>query len=381
MRKPYSLQKRKNTKGKTIYYVQFWDKRQKKYLTAKSSGQTSKAAAEKWAMQYIEGGGVNPNMNQTLESFAKDIFEKDGEYHQNNKAFRKSIGIRYLRNQKAYCINHIFPAIGEIKLKDISSECIDKFALSLLNEKGLSASTTNHILSTIKNILHWSKTMDVLNKVPDFQWVHGKRKKRGCLTKDETKKLFALRTWKDNHYVLNLLAFTTGIRQGECRGLKWKCIDFEKNCIHVNASWDNATKALKLPKNNESRTVTIPPYLGTQLKILQGNSIFNGPDDLVFHGEKKYVPIRPESIRRYFYRKLDEIGIDDEKRKERNIVFHSSRYFLNSHLVEQGLPALKIQEIIGHLSPKMTENYFIVDEMADVRAAQDALTLEFQQGA
>lgn len=53
MHKPFSLYKRPTTKkNKQIYYCQFYDESGNR-LTARSTGQTSKAAAENWALLCV----------------------------------------------------------------------------------------------------------------------------------------------------------------------------------------------------------------------------------------------------------------------------------------------------------------------------------------
>ena len=69
MRKLFYVYKRKNKK--IYYYVQFRD--DNGLSAAISTGQTSKGAAEAWAIDYIKKGGSLPTQGRmTFEQYAQD---------------------------------------------------------------------------------------------------------------------------------------------------------------------------------------------------------------------------------------------------------------------------------------------------------------------
>ena len=78
-KKPYSLWKRKLKNGNFVYYVRFrlddgsWS-------TAKSSGETTKTAAEAWAINYLKTGQVVLKENIPFLNFSKDFFSSESPY-------------------------------------------------------------------------------------------------------------------------------------------------------------------------------------------------------------------------------------------------------------------------------------------------------------
>jgi len=61
--KPFNLYKRPIKKsGKYIYYCMFYDEAGNR-MTAQSTGQTSKAAAETWAIDQLKKGLITTNEN------------------------------------------------------------------------------------------------------------------------------------------------------------------------------------------------------------------------------------------------------------------------------------------------------------------------------
>lgn len=71
--KPFSLFKRLAVKsGKYIYYVRFRDPYTDKRLPAISTGQTSKAAAEAYAVEYLKKGTITSKANINFSQYAQD---------------------------------------------------------------------------------------------------------------------------------------------------------------------------------------------------------------------------------------------------------------------------------------------------------------------
>ena len=69
------------------------------------------------------------------------------------------------------------------------------------------------------------------------------------------------------------------------------------------------------------------------------------------------------------------IGIGDEERKHRNLVFHSWRRFANTYLRSRGLPDAKVRQLTRHGSESMTEHYttWDADDFSDVAREQARL--------
>lgn len=57
-----------------------------------------------------------------------------------------------------------------------------------------------------------------------------------------------------------------------------------------------------------------------------------------------------------FYEAMAEIGISEEQRKERNIVFHSLRHFCAT-ILSQRTDMKTVQAILGHKTEKMSMHY------------------------
>jgi hypothetical protein len=74
---------------------------------------------------------------------------------------------------------------------------------------------------------------------------------------------------------------------------------------------------------------------------------------------------------------LEDIGIDKDEKKRRNLTPHAWRHFLNTTLRSCGVADAKVQSITGHKSHMMTDRYthFYNEEFTEVRDVQNTLLL------
>jgi integrase len=162
---------------------------------------------------------------------------------------------------------------------------------------------------------------------------------------------------------LNLLAFTSGMRLGEIRGLTRDNV-FPDH-IKVRYQWEDKV-GLKAPKAGSIRDVAIPEFTAAALnRLIQDFT----PETIVFYSlDDQTKPMTKSHIEKAFYRTLERAGIGPEERRARNLVFHSWRHTLNTILRSEGISDAKIQKITGHRSDAMTANYthFRADDFREV---------------
>ena len=108
--KPFHLYKRPTTRNnKHIYYVQFYDEDGNR-LTARSTGQKSKAAAETWAYEQLKKGIIATEKNITFGKYAENWWTWDKcQYVKGKIARGGGVSRAYADLMKAYLVNHILP--------------------------------------------------------------------------------------------------------------------------------------------------------------------------------------------------------------------------------------------------------------------------------
>ena len=130
--KLFNLYKRPTTKkNKHLYYVRFYDEEGNR-LPGRSTGQTSKAAAETWAFEQLKRGIISSPKNITFGKFAEDwwIWDKC-PYIKGKIARGGEMSGSYADLMRAYLKNHILPYFKNIKLQKINTRLIEKWLLTL----------------------------------------------------------------------------------------------------------------------------------------------------------------------------------------------------------------------------------------------------------
>ncbi len=135
---------------------------------------------------------------------------------------------------------------------------------------------------------------------------------------------------------LVVFAIYTGMRMGEILALTWAGVDLFRRTVTVFRS-----------KNGERRTI---PANTTVLDLLKGKYAARpGKIDIVFHSES-YTPLDGSNIRRALTIALDNAKIQD-------LHFHDLRHTFATRVVQAGIDLYKVQRLLGHKSPIMTQRY------------------------
>ena len=98
------------------------------------------------------------------------------------------------------------------------------------------------------------------------------------------------------------------------------------------------------------------------------------PEDIVIWGQDRKTPLSKTAILRMFKTALQRIGIPEEERRRRGIVFHSHRHGFNT-LIRGKVPDEQLRRVVGHKTVAMTDSYDKpgVEPLRDVSGAQEKL--------
>ncbi len=347
---------RKGNGVNDIYYYSVFDADGIKHDY--STGCTDEGDAYRYCLALMAGGELKSfcqgATTPTLEDYTKKWFDYEKCPYIRGKINR---GFKYSHSfadlQRGVLKNYILPTLGKIKISHIQVVHIETW-LETLKEKGLSTQTINHYLKTLRVILKEAERLGDIKENPAKRVLPYKpsNKEKGILDDKEVKLLFRTSgCWKDDtHKIINLLASQTGMRMGEIQALKKKHI--HPDHIKVCHSWDRKYGI----KETKSGTDRIVPITEEIFKLLEDISKFEDGESFIFSTDGKN-PLCNTTIKKWFYKALVIIGIDEIERKKRNITFHSWRHYFNTKLRTSGIPDTIVRSIIGHSDISMSERY------------------------
>lgn len=267
----------------------------------------------------------------------------------------------YARNtayiQRGNLTKYILPQFGERHKASITKAEVEEWLYNLPDDFDIRPRTANNIFDTLRKMMTEAYRLEHIPKTPckDIEHLGTDPIPRDILRLPEVDALFYRlkreEIWPEPMaYIGTLLAAVTGMRTGEIRALRPSQI--KEDYIVIDAAIDNTSGELKKPKNNRDRKAPLPNRLRSHLLEMAGDS-----EGFIFSEDGGDHPVGNRFFYDHFKYALDKIGIDDVKRKERNLVFHGWRIFFNTMMQVSNISEAKVKAIIGHLDESMTEHY------------------------
>lgn len=261
-------------------------------------------------------------------------------------------------------------------VQSLTSRELDDFLMYLRTENKLSADTVNKTMTAGNMAFEFliKEGLITSNPLSSVERFKVNAKKRGIPTETEMKKLMELNwDWTDS---VNKLAFKVaalfGLRAGEISGLQVCDIDANADLLYIRHSW-NDTDKLKDTKNGDDRIIPIEHGVALELLMNARRNPDYSDTSFVFWSPKVAgQPMWPSSFEDDFYIAMQRIGISEEQRNERNIVFHSLRHYCATQIAQRA--SLEIaMKILGHRTEEMTRLYSEHETQMKLNNAKEVL--------
>lgn len=245
-----------------------------------------------------------------------------------------------VRNYSERTIDRYISAIARLaqhyKLSPdlISTEQLKDYAYFLIQEKQVSVSTINQLISAWKIL-----QVDVLgNNWESFRLKRPRREKKIPVVLSQTEAATLINTPRNfKHRTLLSLAYVSGLRLSEVLNLKLADIDSGRKIIRVIRG-----------KGNKSREVNIPDQLIARLREYYR---YYRPRLFLFESLVPGKPYSATSFRNVINRAAVKAGI------KKNLSPHVLRHSFATHMLERGLNLKRLQLMLGHNSLKTTSIY------------------------
>lgn len=310
--------------------------------------------------KYLTYQGINIDDNRiTFKQWAEKWYEVNVSQQEYNTR----------RNIRILLDTHIYPSIGNIKLKDLRVYNIKQLQKDML-EKGLT-STCNRTITTIKRVLNDAIENDIIQKNVAFniKSVKYNKVKKKPLSIYEDSLLYEVA--QDHKYGLFFLILRyTGLRTEEIIPLTVQDIDLKNRRINVNKAvyFEKNNPNIKTTKNKKERSVPILDIIYDKLeKHIKGKE----KNELLFCKQTDGNMLTSASVRWMLNSFLIAINkLHEKKQKEKNKDFiltdenkisftnHQLRHSYCTMLYYAGIKIKKAQELMGHSSADMVYNVY-----------------------
>lgn len=270
--------------------------------------------------------------------------------------------------------NWIYPAIGEIKMPEITSANLSALLLSM-QSAGKSHATTVKCYTILHGIFKMAFMTDVIGRNPMDKVERPKPRKderksteAEAYTVDELRRILSYLEQEPLKWrALVHLLIDTGIRRGECCGLQWKDVDFKGNRITIRGNLCYTPSKgvyLDTPKNGKERTIDVDPVVITLLRQLRSNQASKALSSFVFTQENSPEPMHPQTPTRYLKQFSNRYGIP-------GLHPHKLRHTFASVAITCGADVASVSEKLGHSDKAVTlRMYTHADEESIKRASE-----------
>jgi len=337
-------------------------------------------------------GDAQRRLTELLSSLDKGVYTPSGKLtmadhlHQwLNGYVKTNCSIRTLDAIQSIAEHHLIPALGYIQLKQLQPREIQAYYGKACEK--LSARSVHYHHRILKQSLKYAVRQGYLGRNPCelVDPPSPSKKPMRTLTPDELEVLLEHAS-SNQFYPVIYMAVSTGIRQAELLGLRWRDIDLDLLSISVSRVLykRRGICQFKEPKTAHSRRqIAMTPKLTVFLREYKTDreSLFRKLgksitlDDLLFSNVEG-DPLDPSVLTHNFARIVKRAGLE-------NVRFHDLRHTFASLMLFRGAKPKVISEALGHSSVAFTMDAYshIIEGMqSDAMALLDEVLPDGKNG-
>lgn len=265
------------------------------------------------------------------------------------------------RRKREILDKHILPFFDGYDISTIDDVLINQFIQAesaygnRLNRQPLSEGMVYKEMYILKSIFQYACLKGIIEKDP-FQTIRLKRPKYKVFEVYTPKEVEAIIQVAQPKYLgdMILLSYHTGMRKGECYGLQWQDIDWNRHVIQVNRSvtaTEPRERLVSNPKTQSSkREILMDEVTMSMLQHRKGL----GLSDIWVFTNKCGEPLSP-------WYAVRDFRIASNKARVYGKRFHDLRHTHITELVAAGIPLPVIQKRVGHSNISTTMRYVHVN--------------------
>lgn len=263
--------------------------------------------------------------------------------------------------------NHLVPALGHVPLLKLTPMDIQQYYIQVQQTANLSSNTLRRHHDLLSSALRSAVRQDKLlvSPIDKVEPPRAKQKEASYYRPEELKRLYTLVEGHPLELCVKL-AGSLGMRREEICGLKWECVDLQRQLLSIREARTayGATVVQKETKNRSSvRTLFLPDDLARLLHMEQARQAdwlrqgkLKEPSQFVvlnYQGR----PYSPNALSVAFTR---FVRTNDLPR----VTLHGLRHSFATVASFQGVPLFDIGKALGHATPATTGKIYthLVDQ-------------------
>jgi len=327
----------------------------------------SKAAAERALKEaFRDRPGIDAGTDLTPQTRVRELAE----------AWFASLESQSPTTRQSYrnrVDNQILPALGELRLRELTTGTVDRFLKTVAKCSGPSmAKMTRSVLSGMCGLAARHDAID-RNPVRDAQVINHPRKATPkSLTVNEVRQLRALMTYDDKAVERDLPEFVsfmlaTGLRIGEASAVTWAAVDLDADRVEVRGTVVRlkGQGLVLMPTTKTSagmRMLALPSWCVQMLRARAARRGADNIEDPVFPALKGGLR-DPSNTQADLRDGLAWCGLPW-------VTSHVFRKTTATLLDNAGLSARAIADQLGHAQPSLTQNVYMGRKIASPEAAR-----------
>lgn len=266
---------------------------------------------------------------------------------------------------------HVQPALGHIRLTDLSPRRIQSYYVALTDR--LSAQTIKHHHTLLHRAFEIAITWELLDRNPTQRVRTPKPEPSPArtLSAEEVRRMLRAVQQTDYHMPIRL-ALYAGLRRGEILGLRWQNVDWEANTLNIRQTLSHVRGQGYIwgePKSEGSRrTIAVPPatilLLRAHRERMEAEHVTRGipamPEQVCALPDGRLM--KPDALSRACRMIARQSDIQGMR-------LYALRHTHASLLLSEGTPMHIVQSRLGHQSITTTVDiYGHVPQDADIAA-------------
>jgi integrase len=321
----------------------------------------TRAEAERAARRLVEQQGME--RSATVRERPPTVDEVADQLR--DRLAVEGVRLSYLQNCDSMQRIHISPAIGKRRVESVKRQDTERLARAML-ARGSAPKTVRNVMTFLHAVFALAIKSGWATVNPAADAARPKRRRAGdadpdlqFLTMPELDAVIARipdvvvdrDVFGPVLRMIILTAATTGLRQSELLGMRWKDIDMAAQRIRVRNAWVRGEQSGEGKSDlSTRRSVPMSDRLARELKKWRLRTVFGDEDDLVFAHPELGTPMDRTKTTRRFQAACVAAGV-------RRVRFHDLRDTFATRLAAKGGPLRTLQEYLGHADIKTTQIY------------------------